>query len=142
MTSLYDGLGGEELTISGLTAGGVSVNPYFAGSITSASQIKGSQMVVTGSFVDTDTGVLRSVRVGAGYGGVVQCGSNVTGAGSNVWVSYPVAYTSAPQCVIVSPRSAAIDLYVSGTPTTGSFIVIGASPPQTFNWLAVGFIST
>jgi len=154
MSSLSDGLGGEELQVSGLQAGGVSINPYFTGSITSASDVKAVNVYGTTSvsgatvkgttisgvtFVDTNTGILTSSMVGASYGATVQAGSSTLSAGSNAWVVFGAAFASAPQSVVATDTKTAASLcVVLGSILAGSFYVEGQTAEDTFNWIAVG----
>ena len=134
MASLRDGLGGEELTPSGIEASGaVLVHPYFAGSVTSMDSFSGANVysttnvigenvygdtVVSGALMKATTisgtnivnsqGVLKSVLVGSGtaynYGAFIQAGSGVL-ASNKVWVVYPVAYAGKPTIVCTSAVS-------------------------------------
>ena len=66
MASLRDGLGGEELQISGLQAGGVTISPFIVGSLTTTSQISGLNVYgqFSGGFVRvTSTDVIGTTSL-------------------------------------------------------------------------------
>ena len=150
MSSIRDGLGGEELQVSGLQAGGVNINPYFTGSITSESTIAGSVLrasnVSGATFSGTDfvngEGELQSVSIGSGtavYGAKIQAGSGALSAGSNAWIDFPVAYGANPSVNTQDMTTAEQALFVVvGSLNVGSFYVEGATASDEFSWISVG----
>ena len=51
MASMRDGLGGEEVTISGMQVGGTNISPYWTGSLTVEDQISGANIYSTADIV-------------------------------------------------------------------------------------------
>src|SRR3990167_8027761 len=84
MSALRDGLGGEELLVSGLQTGGVSISPFIVGSLTTTDQISGLNVNATGSGtfgrIRDANGALFPVRSQVGYGARIEVGSCITGA--------------------------------------------------------------
>ena len=161
MATLIDGLGGEELSESGLGfSGAATSSPYFPGSLTVESQISGANIysttdivgenvygdtVVSGltvkgaTFTQTD-GNLRSASVGSAYGMQLQAGSHVLTSNGR-WVEFPVGFTSNTGsqiiCMATNIYAASKGLSVSEV-SLGSFYVSGGNSSDTFNWIAVG----
>src|SRR3990167_167587 len=71
------------------------------------------------------------------YGNMVQFGTGTLTAGSAYWIVFGKAFAAAPYTVITNTLSVGA-VCVSGTPTAGSAIVIGATAGDTFNWIAAG----
>ena len=157
MSSLYDGLGGEELQISGLQFSGTNlyISPYFLGSLTTESDMKAINVygttVVSGptvlgttysgtNYYEASKGLLHSVIVNSGtavYGAKIIAGSGVLGAGSNVWITYPVAFTSTPTVIATNNKTIA-KVVNTGSFGIGSFYAEGEAAADNFSWIAVG----
>ncbi len=146
MSSLRDGLGGEEIQISGIELSGTNaiyVSPYFLGSVTSESQFSGadiysndkvhgkniygdtvvSGLLIKGDTVNTLEGELESAAVGSAFGAIVQAGSvNFgTNAGSGT-IAFKRAYTGFPS-VVVSIGSAAAGVVSVAAAGAGSTVL-------------------
>lgn len=163
MTSLYDGLGGEELAQSGLQAGGTNINPYFTGSVTSASVGTFGQLVTAGSIGATGPGTFGQVVTAGSVlstGVVISNSKTLTpwGSGSpTTWgllgqagsaiasnvavvVSFGTAFSGPPLVVMteaISGAQATTAPVVLGPATAGSFVFLGTSGAP-YNWVAIG----
>ena len=129
MASLHDGLGGEELQISGLQAGGVNISPYFTGSVSAAS-----------GFAD-DSGKIKSVSAGSpgAFGALVQAGSAGTAAGSGGFIALRQPFASSEYFVAITGFSGtSVAGFISGVQNaaSGTNFIGGAS--GRYNWIAVG----
>ncbi|MEK7112945.1 MAG: hypothetical protein AAB875_06565 [Patescibacteria group bacterium] len=88
MASLRDGLGGEELQISGLQAGGVSISPFIVGSLTTTDMVSGLNVYAAGSGTfgrindvqGAHFAIVRNSGTSPTFGARIQFGSVVTGA--------------------------------------------------------------
>ena len=126
MAFLRDGLGGEEVTESGLTYSGIApLNPYWIGSITTESDMKGANIygdttvsgatikgtiisggsakitTISGTDIFNVNGELESSICGSPsvFGAIVQAGSSILS--SNVkWVVFGTAFTGSPVVTI------------------------------------------
>ena len=97
--------------------------------------------LISGTNIYNSQGVIKSVRQGASYGAFIQAGSNVLGGGSR-WLSYPVAFTRAPQFVIANCSNPVTDIsqvieVFAGSIQTGSCYITGSAADK-FSWIAVG----
>ena len=102
----------------------------------------GTDSINTGSVVVSGTSnkVLSPAGTGSPtvWGKIVQAGSGATGTGSNAWVSFPTAYSSAP-FVMASQAETLEAIHVpAGSWNAGSFYVETTSASQTFSWMAMG----
>ena len=138
MAGLIDGLGGEELAVSGLQAGGVSISPYIVGSITATSIVKGASIEAVGSVVDAN-GTLTSNATGSPYtyGKAIRAGTGTLGAGSTAWVTFPTAFTTTPTVVLATNTKTINGVIATGSISVGSFVAFGETASDTFNWLAI-----
>lgn len=155
MASLRDGLGGEEIQVSGIEVSGtyaVYVSPYFLGSVTTEDQISGANIystaalhgenvygdtVVSGATVKgtaisgdnfvNDVGELQSVVAGSAYGAIIQAGSLYVPAGSGN-IAFNTTYAGAPVV------TASIGSYSASLLTTA---LAGGSA-----WVATNAVST
>lgn len=149
MASLYDGLGGEELQISGLQVGGVSISPFIVGSLTATSQISGLNVFAAGSLTagrHTDAnGALFSANVGSppSYGAIVQAGSVETGAGSTATILFGREFAGSIWFISVTPGSNGLGRGAGSvvphltTVTRSGANIIGAASVK-YDWVAIG----
>jgi hypothetical protein len=147
--STIDGMGGDEVnqnftntdTLSGtnlyITTLGIVKNLSVTGSHSVTGKVTGTVISITGSIV-ANSKTLSAASTGspAAYAKHIQAGSNVTGAGSSVWVSYGYAHGSTP-IVTLTPKDLTSGLGV-GSIGTGSFIVYSEGAAQVFNWMSIG----
>lgn len=129
MSSLRDGLGGEELQVSGLQTGGTNISPYFTGSVNAAS-----------GFTDNLGTLAKSISLGSpgNFGAFVQAGSLGTAAGSGGFLQLRTPYTS-NYAVMMTPFSGtSTQAFASGVQnlTSGVNVVGGAS--GRYFWMTVG----
>lgn len=142
MATLRDGLGGEEIAISGLQAGGVNISPYFTGSVTAVAGLK-----------DGD-GRIRSAAIGSpgAFGVIIQVGSFVT-AGSTANVQFKTNFAVANDYffqawgrsglqIIDATAAGSSALVTSGTANSGRHTsgvnVLGTAAAVLFDYLAIG----
>lgn len=168
MSSLRDGLGQEELQVSGVELSGtnaVYTSPYFLGSVTSESNISGVNLYATTNVAGTNLsgttsivspyaslttisgtnfvnsqGLLKSTNVtGSRYGAIVQAGSG-TLSSNKLWVAYNVVYAGKPVVVTACTTSGTnADIWINaGSITAGSFCAYGVGASDTFSWISVG----
>ncbi|MCK5625129.1 hypothetical protein KAI04_04785 [Candidatus Pacearchaeota archaeon] len=123
MTNMKDGLGFEE------------VNQATATPVVNATVVSGADIV-------NAEGELQSVSIGsatATYGAKIQAGSTALGAGSNLWLEFPVAYSAAPIVVVTDMTTAEQALLVeAGSINAGSAYIEGPTASDEFSWIAVG----
>ncbi len=156
MATLRDGLGGEELTQSGLQAGATNISPYFTGSLTSESQISGLNLFGTGSvhggIVRDSDGAINTIRnisgPAGGFGARIETGSCVTtatGFGSaifnrnftdaryywNAQASSGGTFLAINAGSIVPMVSGILGLNISG-------ITFHGAPSTPYSWVAIG----
>lgn len=109
MSSLKDGLGGEQLQISGLQAGGAGISPYLTGSLVSESTLKGANVIATttvsgvNAFATTlsGTSVYGTTMRGATISGAAFSGTGFVDANGTVKAASlgsPAAYGVRIQC--------------------------------------------
>jgi len=157
MSSLRNGLGGEEIQISGIELSGtnaVYTSPYFLGSVTSESNISGVNVygttsvnsafgnitTISGTNFVNNQGLLKSTNItGSLYGATVQAGSG-TLSSNKLWVAYNIAYAGKPVVVTTCTASGTnADIWINaGSITTGSFCAYGVGASDTFSWISVG----
>lgn len=128
MTSLSDGLGGEELQVSGTQAGGTNINPYITGSFSAAS-----------GFAD-DNGKIKSVSAGSpgAFGALVQAGSVGTSAASGGFIALRQDFASSQYYIVMTPWSGTtVQAYGSGIQSTSGVNIVGGASGK-YNWIAVG----
>jgi len=144
MSGMYDGLGGEKIQPSGLQAGS-AVSPFFAGSITSASQISGLNVFGTGSVIGGKLieGSNRVSRIGIGspstyHNAQILCGSGALSAGSVLAVSFQTPFSAIP-VISVGPGSntAVLELALVHY-GTGSMTIVGDVASTNVMWSAIG----
>lgn len=153
MATLRDGLGGEELTTSGLQAGATNISPYFTGSITSESQISGLNLFGTGSVhgnvVRNVDGAIESVgadNATTTYGFAVRAGSGIIGDNSSGTISfatdfadenYFICLTANQWTLPVASNTSGTGFSISGTRRASGCQAYGPSG-TVFDWIAVG----
>ena len=129
MASLRDGLGGEEISPSGVEVSGtnmVYVHPYFLGSVTTEEK-----------FVNPE-GELQSVAAGSTYGAIVQCGS-ATLSSNEVSVLFKTAYTGAPIVTVSNLDNVGSQtVWVGSTISATGFTAVGTASDDELSWIAVG----
>ena len=145
MASLRDGLGGEELQISGLQVGGVNISPYFTGSITAESFISGLNIFAgaSGTFarITNAYGALFPVTMGSpgAFGAIVQAGSADTTAGSAGFIALRQAHANTAYAVVLTPFSGgSIAAFVSGIQNATSGVNFVGGPSNRYYWITVG----
>ena len=87
MSSLRDGMGGEELQVSGLQAGGVNISPHFTGSLAVDNGISGANIYSTGD-LHGESVYGDTVVSGADVKGTNISGDNLKGttiSGTNIY---------------------------------------------------------
>jgi len=143
---LTEGLGGECLVPSGTVYQRTEepLHPYFTGSITSASNVKGNT-------VTNANGLIQSISIDNAttlYGYQVKAGSVILGAASiSGAVTFATPFTTANWFLVCSPSSyGARQFCVAGSPvsfglsgakaSTGGWIVGGSN--TVVDWIAVG----
>lgn len=73
------------------------------------------------------------------WGRYIEAGSATLGAGSDLWLVFPTAFTVGPFIQLQSLTTAGNnDLWVSGTRSVGSAYIMGKTASEAFNWLAIG----
>ena len=164
MATLRDGLGGEEIAGSGLQEGGTNISPYFTGSVTSESQMQGTDMIgttslsglnvyaqdeVTGSTVSNDDGKLYSVgadNATTTFGFVVRAGSGIIGDASSGTISFKTDFADANYFICLTPNqwtlpvasnTSGTGFSISGTRRASGCQAYGPSG-TVFDWIAVG----
>ena len=147
MSSLKDGLGGEQLQISGLQVGGTSISPYLTGSLTSESTIKGANVVGTTTVSGVNvyattisgTSVFGTTVRGATVSGAAFSGTgfvDVNGAVKSASLGSPAAYGVRVQCGSGATGAGSNAWQVFGTGFTQTPTVI-ASPRTSMSGLNV-----
>jgi len=149
MAQLQDGLGGEEVQISGevtLYEGGGYISPYWIGSITSESNISGLNIYAGGSLfgnvVNSPNGAMFTASLNGAYGAKVQAGSCITtsaGLGSAI---FPVNFANTHYAINCMMGSAIIanlgSTYgISGLKSISGCTFWGPASMPT-DWIAVG----
>jgi hypothetical protein len=161
MTGLIEGLGFEEVnqstgytdivyaatvsgtviqgtTVSGTTVGGATVQgtSIYGSTVVSGATVKGTNISGTG-IVDSN-GKLESVATGSPYsfGKLIRGGTGTLGAGSSVWVVFPVKYTAAPT-VVVTTATTQDNGIGTGSYSVGSFFAWGKTASDTFTWISL-----
>jgi len=145
MASLRDGLGGEEVQISGLQAGGTNISPYWTGSITTESQISGLNVYANGSLVanrinDANGNILsNSTGSPASYGIKIQVGTVATSAGSEGTIEFGTQFTNGNYIVTLTAGSdnSGKAPYVSGARNVSGCEIVGEAS-TTYNYIAAG----
>lgn len=147
MAELRDGLGGEEVQISGLGTlyDEGYVGAYFIGSVTTESNFSGLNVYasnnIAGATISNTQGTLKSALVASTYGGIVQAGSLLTTAGSQGFVAFGTPFSAATGWyVTLSPCGSATNFngwYISGARNTSGVNVVGAASLR-YDWQAVG----
>mgnify|MGYP001615598055 CR=1 FL=1 len=152
MASLKDGLGGEELQISGLQAGGVSISPYFVGSLTTSDNITSLAGSLTGvRIVDTNGAhfsIVRNSGTSPTFGARIQFGSVVTGAEGFGSALFNTAFASTQyywnatigsSSTFLTLDAGSWQVTISGpTGKNISGVVFKGGPSAVYNWIAVG----
>lgn len=74
---------------------------------------------------------------------LVQAGSDTTGAGSTVWLTYPTAFGKVPTVTadLNKQAVASTNTIVTGSITTGSVQIFTTAASDTFSWVAVGGVT-
>ena len=156
MASLKDGLGGEELQISGLQAGGVSISPFIVGSLTTTDQISGLNVYSTGSLtagrIANANGALFPIVRQSGtsptFGARINFGSAVTGAEGfgSVIFNTPFANTQyywnaqiGSSSTFLSVDAGSWNVTISGPAGKNiSGVVFKGGPSTRYDWVAIG----
>ncbi len=101
--------------------------------------LNGTNVTVIGS-VTAATKRLSPVGIGSptSWGKIIQSGSNGTGAGSAVWVSYGTAFSAEPFVNATSAETTEAIAVDAGSVGAGSFYVETITASQAFSWIAVG----
>ncbi len=101
--------------------------------------LNATNLTVAGSVVVANK-LLSYVGIGSPttWGSITQAGSNATGAGSNAWVSYGTAFSSAPYVNATSAESTEAIAVDAGSVAAGSFYVETKTASQVFAWTAIG----
>jgi hypothetical protein len=139
MSDLRDGLGGEELRVSGLQAGGVNISPYFTGSITSASNITSLGSVI-GAVVTNSNGKFMANIVGspAAYGILIQTGSIATSAGSVATIVFGQQFATVGKYYVQAQAiNTSGTAFVSGTKNVSGCVIVGEAS-TTYDYIAAG----
>ena len=147
MSSLKDGLGGEQLQASGLQVGGAGISPYLAGSLTSASTLQGANVIATttisgvNAFATTlsGTSVLGTTVRGATVSGAVFSGTSFvdsTGLVKSASLGSPAAYGARLQCGSGATSAGSLVWQVFGTAFAQTPTVV-ASPVTSMSGLNV-----
>ncbi len=162
MSSLREGLGGEEVQKSGLQGFGVS--PYWTGSITSESQIQGTDLIgttgvsglnvfangsVIGGVLNDANGVVTSAAIDNAttlFGYTVRAGSGIIGDNSSGTIDFKTDFPNANYFICLTGNEWSLPI-ASNTSGTG-FSISGLrrasgcqayGPSGTvFDWIAVG----
>lgn len=124
---MRDGLGGEELQVSGLQTGGTNISPYFTGSITA------------GSVMDFN-GKLQSVSLGSPgkMGALIQAGSLGTAAGSSGFIAFRTNFGDTEYSVALTPWSGtSTQAFTSGVQNVSGVNVVGEASGR-YQYIAVG----
>lgn len=136
------GIGVVATNVSGIT--GVQATTLNAttasGTTLSYSVISGANAIVAGS-VTASSRMLSAGGTGSPttWGQLVQAGSAVTGAGSQVWVVYGTAFSAVPQVAASSHGDTpTIISRVVGSDAAGSAFFTSSAAAIQFTWLAVG----
>lgn len=113
----------------------------YGNTLISGATLKGDYISGTAIRVGNE-GILHSVSIGSNtavYGAKIQAGSGTLSAGSDYWITYPVAYLGKPSIQVTNTTSAdkAIAVII-GSLTLGSAYVAGEAAADTFSWLSVG----
>lgn len=101
--------------------------------------ISGNVVAIAGSVVAAGK-TLSPIGAGSPtntWGQWIQAGSNQTGAGSNVWVVFPTAFTVQPKAVLASSAETNEALLVKAW-GVGSFNIETTGASKDFTWIAVG----
>ncbi len=156
MATLRDGLGGEEIAGSGLQAGATNLSPYFTGSVTSESQMQGTDLIGTtslsglnvfatgsslsGRITNVDGAVFPATAGSPGkFGAIIQAGSSATAAGSGGFVALRQAFNNAEYFVTLTPFSGgSIAAFCSGVFNATSGCNFVGGPSNRYGWMAVG----
>ena len=125
-----------------------------AGRVFGTVMVSGAQVIATGSFVGinanltgsvTDArGRVNSIAIGSAttqvYGGFIQTGSALIGAGSSVWVVFGQAFATRPyvQATYSDLGTSASSSIVGSQANTGSVLLTGDTASKDCDWLAIG----
>lgn len=115
------------------------------GGMSFTTYISGNNIRLTGSYIDANTGRLRSVLLGSAttnvWGGFIQAGSFTTDAGSQGFVKFGTPYSSSSSYyVTVTPCGSSTTFeqsYISGTRNASGINFVGAASLR-YDWLATG----
>ena len=130
--STVDGLGGDEVNQNVTLTDTISGTNIYASTLVTTKNLS-----VTGSIV-ANSKVLGPIGTGSpvNWNTTLLAGSNVTGAGSLVWVSYGQAFTVAPQVLVqVIGEQAGL---ATGSIGVGSFVTYSVGAAKNFTWIALG----
>lgn len=105
----------------------------------------GTDSILTGSCTISGTTLKILSPAGIGspttWGKMMEAGSNVTSAGSNVWVVFGTAFGAAPYMTFSSNADGVAASFAGSQITAGSVNVISSAASKTFNWIAVGNVA-
>ena len=153
MTTLVDGLGGEELGDAG-DPGSKASQLWITGSVTADSQISGLNLFAGGSVVGTrvenTNGLIESIRLESGtdtrdaaaFGGLIKTGTVTTSAGSAATLTFVSTFTNGSYAMFFGgagliAANGSINAYTSGLRRASGCEVIGAAAAK-YDYLAVG----
>lgn len=140
MSSLRDGLGGEEVQVSGLQAGGVNIAPYWTNTVTTEASLVALGSVVSTGPVVAESRTLASMAVGSPsvWTALAQAGSTEA-SDEAVNINFGTAFGAVPSVSLTVGESGAaatqpgciVDV------NAGSFQFLGTSG-LAYTWLAIG----
>lgn len=158
MTNLYDGLGAEEVQqASGLVSssnigyfttvsGTELLGTYISGTDLRCANIVGTNIsgttAIRGLTISSAGKTVSPIGTGSSaltWGRYLEAGSATLGAGSDLWLVFPTAFTVGPWVHLQSSATAGNnDLWTSGTRSIGSVYVLGKTASEVFHWIAIG----
>ena len=116
-----------------LVSGGVNSAHYLDASVLNAAL---GNNAASGIKVSSEFGPVKTGSPSVG-GLSMQAGSATLSTGSLSWVVFGTAFADIPRVVVGNVTTLGA-VCVSGTISAGSFVSIGATASDTFNWYAIG----
>lgn len=144
-TGCDDALGFEEIGQAGsqpsnlwLTGSIVAESHLSGADVYATDKLQGAQVIASGSVQSQSLGVpLINIGSPSSVGNLlIQAGSSETGAGSDVALAFPRAFSAVPT-VVVAPFETLEDILLAGI-SAGSCVVETKSASQSFTWIAIG----
>jgi len=72
------------------------------------------------------------------FGALTQGGTATIGAGSEIWIVFGTAYTTAPTAVVATYQEHELGYVAVGSISAGSALAIGVTASKDISWIALG----